>query len=153
MQENRISIVINDVALQNILSAIETIKTNLPDLISLSLEERSTLPKMGDKTLAFVQKTFAYAKQNPDIVPNYIDLDEFQKDLEAVEKLNQTLRPLAKLSEELEDSIMLAGHEAYMAALAIYTAFKAAAKSNVPGMKNIVEDLGERFPRAKKKDK
>jgi hypothetical protein len=49
-----------------VMAAIATIKAKLPFLIDLSAEERKALPKMGDKSRAFVSKAMEVATQNPD---------------------------------------------------------------------------------------
>jgi len=144
--ENQISIIISEEALANINKAIATINENLPDLINLTVDDRHQLPKMGDKTIAFVNKSFEYASQNPTIVPSFLDLSEFAKDTAAVTSLKRILMPLEQLNEKLSDTNLLAGSEAYMAALVFYTAVKGAAKAGLPGMKNIYDDLQSRFP-------
>jgi hypothetical protein len=45
----------------------------------------------------------------------------------------------------VEDSLMLAGSEAYGAALACYQTIKGAARLNVPGAGTIAEELSQRF--------
>ena len=144
--ENQISIIISEEALANINKAIATINENLPDLINLTVDDRHQLPKMGDKTIAFVNKSFEYASQNPTIVPSFLDLTEFAKDTAVVTSLKRILMPLEQLNEKLSDTNLLAGSEAYMAALVFYTAVKGAAKAGQPGMKNIYDDLQSRFP-------
>jgi hypothetical protein len=49
------------------------------------------------------------------------------------------------LCDNLRDTQMLAGSEAYTAALAYYNSVKQAAKMNVPNAKTIQEELGKRF--------
>jgi len=144
--ENQISITISEEAVANINKAIATINENLPDLINLTVDDRHQLPKMGDKTLAFVNKSFEYASQNPNIVPSFLDLTEFAKDTAVVTSLKRILMPLEQLNEKLSDTNLLAGSEAYMAALVFYNAVKGAAKAGQPGMKNIYDDLQSRFP-------
>jgi len=144
--ENQISITISEEAVANINKAIATINENLPDLINLTVDDRHQLPKMGDKTIAFVNKSFEYASQNPTIVPSFLDLTEFAKDTAVVTSLKRILMPLEQLNEKLSDTNLLAGSEAYMAALVFYTAVKGAAKAGQPGMKNIYDDLQSRFP-------
>ena len=144
--ENRISITISEEALANITMAISTIGQNIPVLFNLSAEDRQALPKMGDKTLAFVNKTLEYAKQNPKVVPSFLDLTEFEKDALVVTNIKKVLIPLQQLVEKLEDTTLLAGSEAYTAALVFYTALKGAAKAGEPGMKTVYEDLQSRFP-------
>jgi len=144
--ENRISVTVSEEALANINKAIAAINENLPYLINLTPAERHQMAKMGDKTLAFVNKAFEYANQNPKIVPSFLDLNEFAKDSAAVTNLKKVLIPIEQLSEKLSDTNLMAGSEAYMAALAFYNAVKGAAKAGEPGMKSIYDDLQSRFP-------
>ena len=144
--ENKVSITLAADAVTKINAAIATINSNLPALINLTAEERIALPKMGDKTLSFVTKALEYSKQNSAIVPQFLNMAEFEKDVNAVTQLNNLLRPLQQLTEKLEDTTLEAGSEAYSAALVFYTAVKSAAKAGVPGMKNINDDLQARFP-------
>lgn len=143
---NNISIVINQEAKANIQAAIETILGNLPKLVTLTNEERMELPKMGDKTVSFVNKSLEYARQNPTIVPQYFDIAEFAKDVDSVNVIFQILTPLKKLTEELDDTMLLAGSEAYMASLVFYTALKGAIGAGQTGLKHIYDDLSARFP-------
>jgi hypothetical protein len=143
---NKISIVINQEAKTKIETAVDTIFDNLPKLITLSNEERIELPKMGDKTVSFVNKSLEYARQNPGIVPAYLDLTEFGKDVDAVNALFQILAPVKKLTEGLDDTMLLAGSEAYMASLVFYTALKGAINAGQTGLKHIYDDLSARFP-------
>lgn len=143
---NNVSIVINEEAKAKIKAALDTIYANLPLLVTLTNEQRQTLPKMGDKTVAFVNKSLEYARQNPDLVPKYLDMNEYAKDVEAINSLFQIASPLDKLMEELDDTMLLAGSEAYMASLAFYNALKGALNAGEKGLKNIYDDLSSRFP-------
>jgi hypothetical protein len=51
------------------------------------------------------------------------------------------------MCDNLRDTQMLAGSDAYTAALAYYNSVKQAAKMNVPNAKTIQEELGKRFER------
>jgi len=144
--ENKVSVTISEEASINIQKAITALLQNLPDLINLTNEERQVNPKMGDKTVAFVSKNLEYSKQNPRVVPGFLDILEFEKDVVAVTELKKVLMPLQQLVEKLDDTTMQAGSEAYTAALIFYNAVKGAAKAGEPGMKAIYEDLKSRFP-------
>jgi hypothetical protein len=144
--ENRISITISEEALAEINKAIATITQNLPDLINLTAADRQMLPKMGDKTVSFVNKNLEYARQNPRIVPSFLDMTEYQKDTLAAADIKKVLIPLEQLVEKLADTYLLSGSEAYTASLIFYNAVKGAAKAGEPGMKTIYDDLQSRFP-------
>ena len=152
MQENQISIEIVPADLQKILDAMGVIaNTFKPYLIALTPEERQRIPKMSDATLPFVQKALDYASTNPSFVPAYIDVSELKTDLVAVNVLAEVQRPLAQISQSLEDTMMLCGSEAYIAALAFYNSVKLAAKLKVPGAESIYEELSTRFAKTSHK--
>jgi hypothetical protein len=146
-QENLFELNISAADLQSVQAAVQTLTTVLtPHLISLSADGRRELPKMGDKSLAFVRKAREYAVNNSDLVPRFLDLQMFEADLRGVETLSNLLRTLQPLVANLEDSLALTGSEAYQAALVFYRSVKSAAQSGQPNAKTIADDLSARFP-------
>lgn len=146
-QPDLISLNIPAADLKDIQAAITTLTTKLgPHLITLSSIDRKEIPKMGDKTQAFVAKAREYATQNPDLVPGYLDLAAFEIDWKAVEVLTSLQRQLAPLADNLSDSLALSGSEAYQAALIFYRSVKLAARAGVPNAKTLEADLSNRFP-------
>jgi len=53
-----------------VMDAVAVIKEKLPFLVDLNASERKSLPKMGDKSRAFVSKALEVATQNPDFLPS-----------------------------------------------------------------------------------
>jgi hypothetical protein len=53
-----------------------------PYIVALTPSERHELPKMGEKTISFVEKAFDFARQNPNLVPPYLDMTAFGTDFE-----------------------------------------------------------------------
>ena len=146
MPKNQISAAISDQTLAQIETKISEIRQLLsPYLVNLTPEERTKLPKMSDKSVSFVSKVMEYIKTNPDLIPPMMDKEEMEKDF----KLNQSLQPVFKilkqLSENVNETLMLTGHEAYVQALLYYATVKMAAKTGSPDAKTIQEDLGKRF--------
>jgi len=149
-QQNLISIDIAQNDLTEIKKAIETLKTKLiPQLKAIQSEERRELAKMGDKTVAFVSKALEHCTANPELAPQFLDLNEFKSDVSAIETLRAIHSPLEQLTELLSDSMTLAGSDAYAAALMFYGSVKNAKKSNVAKAGTIYDDLAERFPTRK----
>ena len=144
--ENKVSITISEETVTGVVKLIASIEQNLPWMINLTAEERQALPKMGDKSLSFVNKAYEYAKLNPSVVPSFLDLKEFEKDANAVVQLKKILIPLRQLFEKVDDTNLQAGSEAYTAALIFYYALKGAARAGEPGMKTVYDDLSARFP-------
>src|SRR5512145_174319 len=107
-QQNLVSVSITDEDMTEIKGAIETLKKKLlPHLKSLKPEDRRDLPKMGDKSVAFVQKALEHCKQNPELVPQFLDIDEFANDTATVEKLRSMSAPIAQISESLSDTMIM----------------------------------------------
>jgi hypothetical protein len=151
--ENRISIQIPPEVQEKVKAAVKVIDEALkPYLKSLTADERQTLPKMGDTSIPFVRKGLEYTQTNPEFAPAYISPEELLKDVVAVEVLSQVFRPMSHVTRALEDTIMLAGSEAYVAALGYYNSVKQAKKLGIPAAAAIYEDLHKRFPRRKGKD-
>lgn len=145
-QENLVSIAISESDKQVIEDAIQIVKDKLrPVLVALGPADRRALPKMSDRSVPFVQKALEYATSNPQFAPAFIDIPEMEKDVQAVSDLTHFFRSIAELHEHLDDTIMLAGSEAYVAALALYNSVKVAAKLNQQGAEPIYNDLKQRF--------
>tara|TARA_R110001599_G_scaffold335402_7_gene552364 strand:- start:18118 stop:18588 length:471 start_codon:yes stop_codon:yes gene_type:complete len=148
--KNTVSIQIPEAELQTVKEAIATLKTTLsPYLIAISAEERQRIPKMGDGTIPFVEKVMDYAQEDSQFLPPFIDLNELSKDWEVVKRLAPLLRDLQQVESNLNDTVMMAGSEAYVGALGYYNSVKYRARVNVADAKVIHEDLKQRFNRSK----
>lgn len=148
-QANQIAFEMGEAELAAVRQAIATLNaTLLPRLRQLSAQERHELPKMGDRTVAFVQKCHEYGQIHAELVPSFLDMDDFKIDLKAVETLRGLERSLLPLTEALSDSLMLSGSEAYQAALVFYGNTRQAAKLKVGAAASVYDDLSARFPGA-----
>jgi hypothetical protein len=144
--ENRISQVVSDADRTTIDTAIKTIRTVLkPYLLTISTAERQQLPKMSDRSVPFVTKVLDYAQSHPEFAPSYLDVAELKKDVDLFNILNRFHQNLAELAEELTDTTMVAGSEAFVASLGYYNTTKQGAKQNVPNAKTVYDDLRVRF--------
>jgi hypothetical protein len=143
---NRISFAMPEEDMQAVLAALAVLQQKLvPNLIDLGVDDRRALPKMGAKSVDFVGKALKYARDNPELKPGFVDLDEFERDLSAVDALRALQRPLNKLADMVDDSVVLSGSEAYAAALSFYQATKNAARRGHPGAALIADDLAAQF--------
>ena len=116
-----------------------------PYSIALTPAERRDIPKMGEKTLAFVEKAHQFAQQNPAVRPPYLDMAEFDIDFADACGLWPLKSLVRQISDAIDDSVMVAGSEAYQAARVFYSAAKVAAAQDVAGAKAIYEALRPRF--------
>lgn len=130
--------------MQQIKAALQTIQKKLPFLMTLSTEERRKLFKMGDKSLAFVNNSITAAQSNPDILPASFDLQELVQDYQLATTLTELLIVVRQLSEQVDDTLLAVGSEAMSSSLTVYDYVKTATKKT-PGLKNLAEQLGDRF--------
>ncbi|AFY44600.1 hypothetical protein [Nostoc sp. PCC 7107] len=149
MPESKVSAKLSSADREAVMQAITTIKEKLPFLVDLSTEERKSLPKLGDKSRAFVSKALEIAAQNPDFLPRSFDLDEMRRDIELFEALYPILLSLSQLQELVDDTSVAVGSEAYAAGLLVYNYAKASGKG--AGLETMIDDLGRRFARKTKK--
>ncbi|MCW3807998.1 hypothetical protein [Plebeiibacterium marinum] len=122
-----------------------------PHMSTLTKEERKTLPKMGEKTMAFVVNAHKYSKQHPELLPAYVTEKDFDVDVTDATGLLPIKDLLQQMQDEISDTTLLAGSEAYTQALLFYKNAKFAASNNVPGAKGVYDDLSSRFPSGKRK--
>ncbi len=69
--DNRISAPPPKDIITNILVAIQTIRDQLPFLVSLTAQQRKEMPKMRDRSAAFDDKCTTYMASNPELVPGW----------------------------------------------------------------------------------
>ncbi len=145
-QPDRISFSLSEAEKSEVDGAVRTLeKILLPRLVTLSPEARHELPKMGDKTLAFVEKAREYCTRNPEFVPAFLSVPAFETDLDAVYAIRGIFNPLSQLTKSLDDSMMLSGSEALTAGLMFYKSAATAAKANIHGAAVIHDDLSARY--------
>lgn len=145
--DNRISLEITPAQKTALVNAVTALKTALDGItINLTKDERQTLPKIGDKTIAFDEKCAAYMAARPELVPSFLDVAELAKDRALIADLLPCLREISPICEGLEDTVTLAYSDVYVADLAFHQNVKQAAKRGVPGTDTIYDDLKTRFP-------
>ncbi len=129
--------------IQGLLSALN--KTLVPKLKALTPADRHDILKLGEKSQAFVTKSYEYAIQHPELVPPYLNLEDMKINMDAVDSLRNIHQALEQLAALTHDSLILSGSDAYSAALVFYESVKVAAKNNFSSAQTISEDLSKRF--------
>jgi hypothetical protein len=146
-QQNNIAVVIPADVLLTINDHLAKLQAAIaPYLIALTAAERQSMPKMGDGTVAFVNKVLSYSATNPEFAPAFMSVPDMLVDGNAVTQLTPVFKLSSQLNANIEDTLTLSGSEAYIAALMYYHSVKQAAKNNIPGAKTIYADLSLRFP-------
>jgi hypothetical protein len=151
MSENQVTAIPAEVITQAVGLANQLNTLLAPYLQALTAQERKGILKMGDKTIAFVTKALDYAQSQPQFAPSYMNTPDLADDVNVASGLTRIEQPIASLASQLNDTVMIAGSEAYVAALMYYNSIKEAVKRNVPAAKSIYDDLKLRFERAHEK--
>jgi hypothetical protein len=133
----------------DIANALTTIKQRLPFLVDLGADKRVALAKMTDKNRSFILRALEVATQNPDFLPRSFDIEEMRKDIQIFDDLNNLLLAMAQLQDMLEDTRIMAGSEAYTAALTVYQYAKTTGQAT-NGMAPVVDAMRQHFRRTRK---
>lgn len=131
--------------LQGILDLVSQIQKQLPFLIDLNANDRRSLPKLGDKSRAFVDQGLVLATQNSGILPRNFDIEEYRRDVALVRQLEPLVLAVGQLAGRLEDTLLAAGSDAYSQTLLVYQAAKLAGKDG--SLEQHLDGLGRRFAR------
>lgn len=144
---NLISILFTAAEITAISDALDVILNIIqPKAINLTPEERQAYGRVRYEFEVWINKCHGYMTANPTIVPQYIDMVEYDKDSETRESMKPMEQKLQQLYEMFDDSYVLLGHDLYVNSIAFYRAVKNAAQNNVPGATSIYEDLKQQFP-------
>jgi len=142
---NYISAEISQENKAKVLDLAQQIRQLLSFGIKLTKEQKKSMNNVEDVRLPFVEKAIQYGLQEPKIVPPFIDLNEYAKDLGLYKDLSSIERELSSLAELVSDTRIAAGTDSYQAALSIYNSSKGAVKMGIPGTQTMVDEMSKLF--------
>jgi hypothetical protein len=143
-KSNKISAVFTTEQKQSLLLKIADVKAEMPFLISLKMEERKNLRKMGPKSVAYVQQCVAGSKAFPDEMKKNFDSAELEKDYNLISNLLDIQVACQALLEMVNDTMMAGGIDAMEASDEVYNSLKYSGKKE-GNVKEMVKLIGERF--------
>ena len=149
MSQNLISFQPSAADLTAVDAALKTLEEKLAGLIDLSIEQRSTLMKMGDKSEAFCRKAVEVLGNNPGVLPANFSLAELRRDLAGFDTLRPRLVRFEKLYEKMRDSQLALGSDLMTASLEGYAFLKVAGRGE--GLDTARQALSARFSRGRRK--
>lgn len=142
--DNRISVTITDQNVTDVLGHLDGIETVLNFLISRDPGDVAVM--LGDKSVAFDEKSAGYFASHPEFLPGFIDPAEVLKDRAARAQFQKFLNRLNLLAAKANDTFNIIGNEIYTADLAYYNNTDEAARRGRPNAKDIHDDLATRYP-------
>ena len=130
-------------------SALKNLNTNLPFLLSIDNAERDSTIHLKDKNRQFVRSSYELVKAKSGFLPRDFNIDEYGKDVVLFDALYTFRQNVAGLLQRIDDTLVVAGGEAYVASLVVYSS---ANSSNVgtEGIDPFLDDLTRRFSRKNK---
>ena len=149
MSQNLISFQPSAADLTAVDAALKTLEEKLAGLIDLSIEQRSTLMKMGDKSEAFCRKAVEVLGNNPGVLPANFSLAELLRDLAGFDTLRPRLVRFEKLYEKMRDSQLALGSDLMTGSLEGYAFLKVAGRGE--GLDTARQALSARFSRGRRK--
>jgi hypothetical protein len=132
------------------MTEIEAIRSKLPKPIDLSPEERQSLPKLGPKSERFVCAAASMVVADSNFLPRSFDDAAFQGDVQLYTELYDIWQQLDRLTQQVSDTLLMAGSEAYTGALVVYKAAKEFGRG--AELDNLVDEMGKRFVRKSSPD-
>jgi len=143
MSQNLVSLNFSADDIAAIDAAIGTLEQKLGSLVELSIDERRTLTKMGERSESLCRQTLIVLGQNAQLLPPAYDLAEAQGDLAVLDLLRPRFSRLRLLVSKADDSEMALGSDILTAALEGYALAKAFGKG--AGLDTLKEAMSTRF--------
>jgi hypothetical protein len=145
MDTNRVSATVTTEQKTAQAQAVATLAEAQPYLISLTKEERIKMLKFSSGSADFVTRLLPIAEAHQQYLPPAFDLAEWRKDVELLQAIRGLMDQLSPLLEKMDDTLMVAGSEAYAGALTAYGYLKQANLGSE--LEGLMDDLGKRFAR------
>lgn len=151
-KDNLASIAFTAAEVQQLKDALDTIDSILNGkVLNLTPEERQQYGSVNETNKLFVNKIRDFAQQNPQHIPPFLDMTEFEKDYQAREVCEKNVIRLTSITEKLDDTKTALDFDNYRTSLAVYKLVQYLAAQNVPGMTTWDNELKQFFPRTTKK--
>jgi hypothetical protein len=119
-------------------------------LSPMTADQKLRVVRMGDGSVAFVEKAMEIATDNPGMLPGNFDLDELKRDELARQRMRSMGMKLTKVLEKVQNAEVAHGSDAMAGSLDIYAIAKTSGDSE--GVEALKKMLGKRFERSAPKE-
>lgn len=118
----------------------------------LSLEDRTNYGSVNETNKLLVNKAKSFMDQHPELVPLFVNMEEFERDYRAREIIEGIILKLDLIKRKLSDTKILLDHDNYHDTMAFYRSVRYYAGEHEQGAIPIYEELKQFFPHNKKKE-
>ena len=120
--------------------------------LELHITDKTSVQTMGNRSIPFTEYAYMMANERKDLVPAYLDVEEFNKDITLFKQARELLQTVEIIRERLVDTTTAAGADAFCTARKFYSSIKSAVKSEIPGSTVIYDEMKKRFLKMKDKN-
>ena len=151
MPQNLVSLDLSADQIAAMDQAIATLEALTKPFITLSADDKNSLVKMGDKSVAFCQQTALVLSQNKDALPAGFDYTEMEDDLAAYAALQGRVLRIREVLAKMEDTQTALGSDVMVATSDGYALMKMFGKA--AGLEELQQAMKIRRPgRPRKND-
>ena len=144
-QTNRINIDPSTIDFKKAHRLLDEIEDILEFTVGITMEEKAKLIKLSTTRQKFTEKANVLAMQNPEFLPPYLKLEDFQNDTNLIIELTKLQLRLEKISSKIDSTLSVTKHENFLNATSFYRSTKNAAQSGVPGSDSALIELADYF--------
>ena len=148
MTQNTISLTLVQDDITAINAALDILESKLAGLEELSVDERRSLAKMGDKSEAFCRQTLIVLDQNRHMIPPSLDLAGAEADLHTLDLLRPVSSRMRQLNSRLNDGETRLGNRVLSTSLDGYAIAQVIGKG--AGLETLREAMSTRLSRRSK---
>lgn len=149
MPQNLVSLDISTDEIAAMDQAIATLEALTKHFITLSTDDKSSLVKMGDKSVAFCQQTALVLSQNKEALPAGFDYTEMEDDLAAYAALQGRVLRIREVLAKMDDTQTAIGSDIMVAASEGYALMKLFGKAE--GLSELQQAMRVRRPGRRRK--
>ncbi|MEO8673337.1 MAG: hypothetical protein ABI411_18640 [Tahibacter sp.] len=146
MSQNLVSLSYTEAQLATLSETLKQLESQLSGLVTLTAQQRRTVPKMGAKSEAFCRQTLVVAGENPQVMPPMVSVSDAQADLLALDQLRPLFARLVRLGEHASDTETALGSDVMATSLQCYRLLRDVGRNQ--GLESLKKEVGARFARS-----
>ena len=150
MNQNLISATLTAADAAEIIQSLTAVKAKMPFLSNLQKADVSTIFKVGNAYLPFIDKIHQVVMTHPEILPGIFDKEEFLRDYELLNSIRPIYNQINELAEGIQKTFTAVGSDTLVAALEVYASVKQN-KDKVAGLSVMNDEMAVFFKRARTK--
>ena len=133
-----------DNAKQALRSVLDIVSPKAP---VLSNDDRRTYGSVAEQNKLKINKGRTYMQQFPELVPTFVNRDEFERDFQARTDSEELIMLAEEVLRKLTDTKIMLDYDNYQDVLAFYRSVRYSASEKVSNAVTVYNDMKQFFPR------